>query len=245
MEVSGFFFEAIEDTTKLALIVACLNFALRVYTHHTKPTWSEPLERRRVVVLWLLALGATAIKIGEDVLGGESGPVDRAGLLFVRAHVPEALTGFFAAVTLSGSARVMIPLAAVTTIALLLAKRRYEATLLGASVLAAAATVYGIKVLVGRARPALWQTEWYWGPSFPSGHTLVVAAFATALALGASRIWPSTRRTALSIALVWILVVACSRLVLGVHWPTDVLAAICIGASIPLAIAIMLELRGV
>jgi membrane-associated phospholipid phosphatase len=39
------------------------------------------------------------------------------------------------------------------------------------------------------------------------------------------------------------LIVACLYFVLGVHWPTDVLAAACIGASLPLAMSVALELR--
>ena len=93
----------------------------------------------------------------------------------------------------------------------------------------------------GRARPALWATEWYWGSSFPSGHTLVVAAIATAGVLCVSRIRPAARGAALSLAFVWILLVALSRMVLGVHWPTDVLAAAFIGAFLPLAISVALE----
>ena len=126
---------------------------------------------------------------------------------------------------------------------LLIAKRRFEALLLAASVISGATVVYAVKTVVGRARPALWDTEWYWGSSFPSGHTLVVAAFATAAALCVFRIWPAMRDIALSVAILWISLVALSRLVLGVHWPTDVLAAACIGAFLSLAMNITLELR--
>ena len=72
---------------------------------------------------------------------------------------------------------------------------------------------------------------------------LVVAAFSIAAALCISRLWPKTRGFALSIAILWICLVAFSRLVLGVHWPTDVLAAACIGVSLPLAMSVALELR--
>jgi len=103
--------------------------------------------------------------------------------------------------------------------------------------------VYILKALVGRTRPALWDTEWYWGSSFPSGHTLVVAAFAAAATIVVTRIWPGWRILAMLIAAIWVFSVAISRLVLGVHWPTDVLAAACIGACLRLAVGIALELR--
>lgn len=47
--------------------------------------------------------------------------------------------------------------------------------------------VYALKTVVGRDRPLLWDAQSYWGSSFPSGHTLSSAAFATAavLCLGA------------------------------------------------------------
>jgi undecaprenyl-diphosphatase len=110
-------------------------------------------------------------------------------------------------------------------------------------VISSALVIFVIKTLVGRTRPALWDVEWYWGSSFPSGHTLAVAAFAIAVALCLSRIRPATRKPVLTIAMLWIALVAMSRLVLGVHWPTDVLAAACIGAFLPLAISVALELR--
>jgi undecaprenyl-diphosphatase len=69
---------------------------------------------------------------------------------------------------------------------------------------------------------------------------LVVAAFATATALCIGRLWPGLRRLAMASAFVWIFLVGLSRLVLGVHWPTDVLAAACIGAFLPLAIDLAL-----
>lgn len=238
-----FLLEAVEDIVKLTLIVASVYVMLRLYARNRRPAWSEPLERRRVAILLSLALGSGAIKVLEDVVRGDSGPIDKAVLLFIRDHIPPTFTGLFSAVTSTGSARALAPLTVTATLALLLGRRRQEALLLTASVVAAAATVYVIKTLVGRARPALWKTEWYWGSSFPSGHTLVVAAFATALALAVGRMWPSARGVAFSVATVWVVLVAISRLVLGVHWPTDVLAAACIGASLPFAMAVTLELH--
>lgn len=236
-------FELFIDTTTLILVVACLYFALGAYARLRQPAWSGPLAQRRVAVLLVLVLAASAIKVTEDVLGGESGPIDEAILVFIRSHISLALTGFFAAITYSGSSLVLFPLAAAATIALLCARRRIEALLVATSVILGATAVYAVKAAVGRARPDLWDTQWYWGSSFPSGHTLVVAAFATAAVLCVGRIWPRMRRLALSIALLWIFLVALSRLVIGVHWPTDVLVAACVGAFLPLAISVALELR--
>jgi undecaprenyl-diphosphatase len=182
-----------------------------------------------------------AIKLIEDVVAQESGPIDSAILRLVHETVPGALTGLFAAVTLSGSAAFLLPAGVIAVLALLAARRRFEAALLGTSMLTATLLVYTLKTLTGRARPALWDTQWYWGSSFPSGHTLSTAAFATATALCVARLWPRSATLASALAFVWTALVALSRLVLGVHWPSDVLAALCLGVFIPLALSMALD----
>ncbi|MEQ1599318.1 MAG: phosphatase PAP2 family protein, partial [Methylotenera sp.] len=151
----------------------------------------------------------------------------------------------FEAITLTGSLRVLFPLVAVATIALLCTKRRFEAILVSVSVISGAVVIYVVKSLTDRARPALWDIDWYWGSSFPSGHTLAVTVFATVIVLCLGRIKPAWRNFSMFIAVLWIFLVAISRLALGVHWPTDVLVAACIGAFLPLAISVALELRGI
>ena len=47
------------------------------------------------------------------------------------------------------------------------------------------------------------------GSSFPSGHTLFVAAFGIAAALCISRIWPAAREFALSISILWLGDIGC------------------------------------
>lgn len=191
----------------------------------------------------MLVLAASAIKVGEDVLGGESGPIDRAILLYIHSHVSDRFTGLFEAVSFTGSSRFLFPLVVVVTLGLLWEKHRFEALLVSAPVIVAAVMIYLVKMAVGRVRPKLWETELYWGSSFPSGHTLAVAAFATAITLVVNRFWPKMGMLALSMALVWTSLVALSRLVLGVHWPTDVLVAACVGALLPLVMSVVFELR--
>jgi undecaprenyl-diphosphatase len=122
-----------------------------------------------------------------------------------------------------------------------IARRRFEVLLLVASTLTATLLTNGLKTLVSRDRPKLWEAQSYWGSSFPSGHTLATAAFATAAALCLARIWPRSGTAAMAAAMLWAVAVALSRLVLGVHWPTDVLAALCLGAFIALVFSVALD----
>jgi undecaprenyl-diphosphatase len=239
------FFELFEDLVKLTLIVACLYYIISTYIDSQHPSWSEPLEKRRFIILLGLILAVIAIKISEDVLYKESGTFDKAIMLYIHSNVPSSLNGIFKIITNSGSLKVLFPLTIIVSLSLFYAKRRFEAILLTSSVFSSVIIVYIVKTLVGRDRPRLWQTEWYWGSSFPSGHTLGVSAFAIAAALCIGRIWPTKRKVALSVAIVWLSLVAFSRLVLGVHWPTDVLAAMCIGIFIPLMMNMIFRLRSV
>jgi membrane-associated phospholipid phosphatase len=166
---------------------------------------------------------------------GAPGNTEQSILLLIHSHVPNGMTNLFHAITFTGSAAFLIPLAAATVIGLLVARRRFEAALVSSSVIAGAAIVYLLKAAVGRARPDLWDSEWYWGSSFPSGHTLEVAAFATAAAVCIGRIWPAQHRVAAAAMGIWITLVALSRLVLGAHWLSDVAAAAGIGTFLPFA----------
>lgn len=171
-------------------------------------------------------------------------PFEATILWFVHNHVPQSLEGFFRIVTLSGSARFLVPVSVLVVIALLVARRGFEALLMAASMVTAPLLAYALKSAFERARPALWEAPWYWGSSFPSGHTLSTAAFGFAAALCAARIWPQRlgQVTLLAgLAILWTAAVALSRLVIGVHWPTDVLASMALGAFIPLFLKRMLD----
>ena len=237
------FLNVAADVAQLSLFIACAYVLLRVCAWRRKPQWHARLTQRRLAVLGLLTLAVAGIKLIEDVVAKESGPVDEAILWFVRQHVPAALNGFFALVTLGGSARLLVPAAVVATVVLWVTRHRFEALLVSASLLTSTLVVWGMKAIVGRARPALWEAQWYWGSSFPSGHTLSTAAFSAAAALCVARIWPRAGNVAMALAALWTGLVAVSRLVLGVHWPSDVLAALCIGVFIPLLISVANDLR--
>jgi len=227
-------FDFFKDTVKLALIGALIFFLLHRYLRWKQPLLAPTLVRHRLLIALVLGALLVGIKVSEEALSGQSGPADTAILLFIHRHVPAEWTRFFELVTLMGSFDFVIAAVSVICVVFLLLKKWPELALLLSSVICGGLVIYLLKLATGRERPALWETRWYWGTSFPSGHTLETACFAMALTLCLRQGQPWPDRLLRLMALSWVLLVGCSRLVLGVHWPTDVLAAACIGMLIPL-----------
>jgi undecaprenyl-diphosphatase len=94
---------------------------------------------------------------------------------------------------------------------------------------AAAGLRRALAELIDRPRPPqrLWRTAWT-GPSFPSRHTTLATIGA---GLAAEALTDNRRRSALGTGVV-AGAVGVSRLVLGVHWPTDVLAGWVFAAAV-------------
>ncbi|WP_058910267.1 phosphatidylglycerophosphatase B [Entomohabitans teleogrylli] len=65
-----------------------------------------------------------------------------------------------------------------------------------------------------------WQMET--GFAFPSGHTMFAASWAL---LGVGLLWPRRRTVTIVVLLAWAVGVMGSRLVLGMHWPQDLIVA--------------------
>ena len=233
--------ELIFDLFKLSLYIVCAYLLLGAYAHRVHRFWLLKLTAKRFVLLALLTVLVVGVKVFEDVISKESGPVDTALLWFIREHAPVALASFFGLITATGAAIFLVPTTLFLTVTLVAFKHRHEALLLAVSMTCAALLTYFIKMLVNRSRPDLWSTEWYSGSSFPSGHTLSTATLATALVLVVARLRPNARYAALLLAILWIGLVGVSRLMLGVHWPTDVLAAICVGVFTALAVSQLLD----
>ena len=89
-----------------------------------------------------------------------------------------------------------------------------------------------VKNLADRVRPALNPVAETLGPSFPSGHSSWSAAFFAAAALLLSRDRSRRARAVIAgIAAGLAVAVAGSRVLLGVHWLSDVLAGLALGSA--------------
>ena len=87
-----------------------------------------------------------------------------------------------------------------------------------------------IKVIVDRARPDLEQLTGFSSSSFPSGHAAAGAATFAVIALLLGRRRSRRARAALAgVAVAVAVTVAGTRVLLGVHWLTDVLAGLAVG----------------
>jgi membrane-associated phospholipid phosphatase len=87
-----------------------------------------------------------------------------------------------------------------------------------------------IKELLHRVRPTFNPIAETLGPSFPSGHSATAAAFYAAIALVlARRRGPRTRSLLAGAAVAVAIGVAASRVLLGVHWLSDVAAGLAFG----------------
>lgn len=110
------------------------------------------------------------------------------------------------------------------------ASDRRQRALVIAIGLAALAIAVGLKGIIVRPRPELaFAPDGYPGYSFPSAHALGATAFYLTLAAIAQR---GTRQLRYGLAVAVIIVVAFSRVLIGVHYPADVIAGILIGIAL-------------
>jgi membrane-associated phospholipid phosphatase len=126
------------------------------------------------------------------------------------------------AISTVGSARVLVPVAAAVVLALLVRRRPLHALLVTVASLGAAFNP-PLKELFHRARPHLFAPRAAEGGyGFPSGHAMTSMAIVGGLCALAWRTrarWP-----ALAAGGLLVLAVGASRVELGVHYPSDVLA---------------------
>ena len=135
--------------------------------------------------------------------------------------------------TWAGSAFVLVPLALVSCALLARAGLRAQALAVALTLGGAMVISDVVKLLVSRPRPPVEHLQAVSGFSFPSGHATQASAFWLSLVFAAATTGTSAARTSLlaAAALLIIALVGLSRVYLGVHYPSDVMAGILLGGG--------------
>jgi undecaprenyl-diphosphatase len=195
-------------------------------------------------VIWAFA------ELADGVVEGESRRFDRAVLVWIHAHSPGWLDGPMRLVTALGYYWVVLPLLAVVVFVFYRKGWKLSASLLLVSTVGSSLLTTVLKAVFERARPELFDSgyaaSFY---SFPSGHaTVAVGFYGTLTLILAYRLSGFARWVVVVCGVLLVLLIGFSRLYLGVHYPTDVLAGflaaplwvICIGV----VYVVWLSIRG-
>lgn len=195
-----------------------------------------------VVLIFLAAIAVYVfIELVDEVLEGETRDLDEWLLLTLRSPTDPAnprgpwwVQTLFQDITSLGSTTVVTLITVAVLGYLVIDGKRAMALLVLVSVAGGATVSSLMKIGFDRPRPDLVahlvdvQTL-----SFPSGHAMVSAV--TYLTLGALLIQVHSRKRLkayiLGVAIVLTLLIGLSRIYLGVHWPTDVIAGWSTGAA--------------
>ncbi|MEP0903328.1 phosphatase PAP2 family protein [Nodosilinea sp. FACHB-13] len=202
-------------------------------------TWMQHIHPRLVsfiAAVGLLWLGTCLLillglaNLAEEVLEREAFFFDESVLLWINQFATPTLDRVMLMFTRLGDPSTVVPLTCIGFSGLWLRHHRSVAIAFAINCVGGAVLSTGLKLLFSKDRPALWPqiiTETTY--SFPSGHALgsmVLYGFSAYLL---ARRFPKQKLIIYAGAVVLIGGIGLSRLYLGVHWPTDVLAGYGIG----------------
>lgn len=194
--------------------------------------------KKMILFFVLLAVPiVTFLLLASEVSHKRFLPFDVPILLFIHDYTSSLLTTFFLAVTHLGDSVMMLIVATILAAYYAYKKVYQKALILLVSMGGIIVANSILKFIFQRDRPTLWQhlvdeTNF----SFPSGHAMISAGFATVLVV---LFWNTKYRwTTVVLALVGMLLVGLSRLYLGVHYPSDILAGWCVSVAWVILVAV-------
>lgn len=244
----------VEPLGLVAMMVVALLLALLVVRRHGRSEQRRQAraERKHPFAAPVRTLGAFGVafasvlafaRIAREVAKGQTSEMDQTVELAVHSLDTPVLDVVMRAFTFLGSPMAVIPIAlAVIAWAVKRKETRAAVALVVVLIMTEALNVM-LKHTFERPRPMLFQEiETLHSYSFPSGHAMAAAAIYGMMGVVASRLTKRRARPLLVVVLpVLIAMIGVSRVYLGVHWPSDVLAGFAAGAFIVLAGAIALD----
>ena len=225
----------------------------KFFQQHLSPTWLRQIRdflfAEQTVLLGIglvAALVFAFMEIADEVSAGETHEIDIAILEMFRAPGDSSqMIGPFwfqeavRDVTALGSFSVLTLMVSSVAIYLLLARRAGAAVLVAGAVISGSLLTDLLKTFFDRPRPEFSAVTQELSASFPSGHSMISAV--TYLTLGALLARLTDRRREkvffFGVAIVLTALVGVSRVLLGVHYPSDVVAGWALGAAWALAAA--------
>lgn len=162
-------------------------------------------------------------ELADEVMEGEPFAFDEPILLFAQQLADEGLDRLFLLASNLGHEWGVVPADILLVLGLFLAGRRRQGLFAGIALAGSGLLNIAAKQAFARDRPTLWASI---APehnfSFPSGHAMGSMTLATVLVL---LCWPTRWRwPVLAAMLVFVPLVGFSRVYLGVHYPSDILA---------------------
>jgi undecaprenyl-diphosphatase len=192
---------------------------------------NSSLRRHRHAAALIAGLGLV-ILIGLFIGFRYLSAFDQGLMALVQEHRSPNLDEIAVTFTLIGEFRYMLIFSVLLTVLLLVARQWRQAIFAGSTMLITALANTGLKHFFARMRPEI-LTEPLTSYSMPSGHASGSFAMFLALAVLAGRGQPPRLRlTWLLLGCMPALAIALSRVYLGVHWPSDILAGAMLAACV-------------
>jgi membrane-associated phospholipid phosphatase len=195
------------------------------------------------LVICLLLIWALA-KLSREIWERESFAFDTSFLLWLHQFANPTLDNVMVTITQLGNPIVVIPVAIITLGILGWSRQKSAALMFAIACLGGAILNTGLKLIFTKPRPELWsrlivETSY----SYPSGHALGSMVLYGMIAYLLSQQYPKFSSIIYVAAAGLILMISFSRLYLGVHWPTDIIAGLGIGFLWLMVCITMLKLQ--
>jgi membrane-associated phospholipid phosphatase len=202
------------------------------------------VKRRKIKIEWLsilsvawiagLAISILALwgfaELAEEVFDRETQAIDLTILQNLESIHTPILTKIAIAITFLGEPFLLIFLSLGFASISLWQRKWQEAIALFVACAGGISLNFWLKTLFVRTRPALWErfvdVSQY---SFPSGHAMVSLIVYGFICYWSIVRYPAMQRLILAVTFLLVVAIGFTRLYLGVHWPTDVVAGYAAG----------------